>query len=380
MANEQEKRFDPPGMGTSHMFLDREARNEAWAALSSESSCAFDFVCTARLLEWLGEQGALDIPNDPTCAFFEQRRFSRFADPAAILPQLVLFEKVFINTGVFYHESVDRSALTKAGFFTEYPRPLGARVLDAYRLLKPVALSGIVTRLVSLVELPFNDLWTDEGSDARDALGDITGLASWLYDECSKQVCGLDAQEGAMMIRIRPPYGSLILNFMEFALAAQGALAAGATPMVSSLVHATSSPGSRSPIQGKALRDDVFALYQFATSAVVGVAPAINSWTDVLRLREDHRLNRVRTLLAKYHSALAASDDAVVAELTKEIAAAKRALDRFAFTEHPVYTYTLKAASYVPYAGNLVSIVGDCIDLAKAWQQRKAGWIYFGMR
>ncbi len=379
MVDENEKTFNPPGMGGSTFDFDRQERESAWADLTPDSSCAFDFISTARLFEWLDEQNILDIPNDQSASFHVQRQFARFADSAEIIPKLVLFDKIYLNTGGFYQESVDLSPIKKEGFFTEYPRPYGDRYLSAYSLLKPLVVDGIATRLASLTSVPFNDLWTDRGADARDALQNFTGLASWLYDEWSKASCGLDAQESAMAVRIRDPYESLIWRFMEFALAAQGSLMAGCTPMVSSIVK-TPINKPISTQDAKLLRDDVFALYRQATSAVIGVAPTIHTWDDVLRLRDDRRLAHVRTLISKYHSALATSEKTVVEEMTKEISDAKRALDKFAFKEHPVYTYVMKSASYVPVVGTLVSIVNDCIDLAKAWETRKYGWIYFGMK
>lgn len=378
----KDRNFNPPGRGFSVGLGDTEKnlRYGKWKNLTPDNGCAFDFIASSAILEWLGTNHALDIDPTDDGRFRRYRRFAALCNASRLISHLVLFERIYLNVGTFYLQNIDMSQLNKYGFFMQYPRPIDRQFLDAYRLIKPLALKGLNRFLASIVNVPFNDLWTKEGRDAQNAFRTYAGLIDWLYDECAKDACGLDSQDLAMSSRIKGEYVYNILDFMEYAVHAQGSMAVGSVPLVSSIMHhSTGEEAGTESMPSSIIRDNVFALYQLASSDVLGHMVSLRTFNDVLRLREDKRVLRIRKLLGQYHQAISYTDKQVIEEITAEIQNAKKALDVFQFTENPVYTYVVKIASYLPVAGTIVSLVNDSIDLAKAWDKRKNGWIYFGL-
>lgn len=375
----QNESFRPSGKPFTIWYESPGMRLGKWKSIDADKGCAFDFLLSSAIIEWLGSERIVEIA-DSGGRFQGYRRFSRLADPSPLISQLVLYDKIYLNIGMYYKQNTSIDALKKYGFFVEYPRPPEQQFLSAYQLIKPLALHGIKSMLTSIVKVPFEELWTPGGADTKDAFMTYEGLIEWLYNEYAKDACGLESHELALFPRIKPKYVDLVLDFMEYVVHAQGCLASGQIPVFSSVLRPIQKAQMYPDlIRGARVRDDVFALYQVASSSVLGYSLSLRSFDDILRLREDKRIHHVRKLLGQYHRALHYTDTEVMDEITKDMKSAKRALDRFQFTERPIYTYVMKTASYLPVAGTLVSLVNDAVDLVKEWNKRKNGWIYFGL-
>lgn len=373
-------KFNPQGKPITKWFVDPSDRINKWGALEGKNSCAFDFISSSAILEWMAKYGAIKIDNRPDARFQRYRHYSTITDPNHLIHQLVLFDKIYLNTGQYYLSHMDLSGLQRYGIFEEYPRPPEVRFFDAYRLIQPLALQGLNRIFPKIMGVPFDRIWTNE--KMKNEFKNYENLIAWLYTEYAKDACGLDSHEMALYNFIYPNYIDNILDFIEFAVHAQGCLASGNLPMFSSIIQPITHDvlNNQSNILSSAARENVFALYQFASKDVLGHFVALDSFEQLLRLREDKNIVKIRKLLGQYLYAIDESDEKIKSDITTEIADAKKALDKFSFQERPLYSFVVKAITYIPTIGIVANVINDAFDLAKAWQKRKHGWIYFGLK
>jgi len=360
-------------------FEDKSRWEKPWDDLQPEAGCAMDFIASSALLEWLAGEGVLRIEQDNGSRFSKYREFSRLVDFSIVVPQLVLFDSVFLSVGTFYRNRVDLSPLHDKGFFREFPRPNHDRFLPMYQLLSPVVKGRVAKQLERIAAKPFDQIWTQRGQDAREEFGDYEGLANWLFMEFSKDVCGLPPNEGQLIERLLPGLAFEFFDFVEFACSGQGHFLDAPIPYVSSIIQPVSTSLSI-PQESLPHREDAFALYQMATSQALGFEPVVSSFDDVLRLRDDKDIGNIRSLLELYRGAANRNEEETLEEITREIVAARKALKRYQFTDSHVYTYGATALGFVPFVGTVVSVITGSIKLLKDLAKRKHGWIYFGIK
>ena len=381
------------GGGRIHSLEDRGRLNRQWGAIDG-SACVFDCYAAYSLYEWLDDQGAIAIEGPPPATtmadvlsssdhrFSGFRLFARKFDPTPFVNRLIFFETVYVNLYGFYVDNSDIGRLTSYGFFRQYPNPTGPELLGIYRLQKTQVLSDMSSLLESIPDLPPYEQLFREPKIARYFVN-YTGLLSWLYDEEAKARCGSASQEMGLFGLVRDRYytfAGVLLDFLETALIFRGSQLAGAAPMASALAGSLprlTLPGDAS---GQALSRDALGLFQVASRSVLGVSPTVHSFEDVLRLREDRRIGKIRGLLSQYVKAVDESDDRIVKEIESEIAASKRAIDRLKWRENPAYMFLVKPLSYVPVIGQVVALINDGLDVIQHLRTRRHGWIYFGAK
>lgn len=359
-------------------FGDRKRWDKPWDDLRPEAGCALDFIASTALIEWLSQQGLLNIPAEQESQLSQYREYGQLVGWDVVAPQLVLFENVFLSIGTFYQHGVDLSPLNDLGFFQEFPRPHREEFLPMYQLLSPVMKYSLAQHLERIAGKSFDEIWTKRGRDAELEFGDYEGLAEWLFMEFSKDVCGLPPNEGQLISRLLPGLAYQFFDFVEYASSGQGHFVDAPIPYLSSMLKPHTSatiPRDRLPH-----REDSFALYQIAASEAIGFRPVINSFDDVLRLREDKGIEKIRSLLGLYRGAANRNEDEVINEVTQEIIAARKAIKRFDFTESLTYTYGATALGLVPVVGSVVSVLTGSVQLMKDLAKRKHGWIYFGVK
>jgi hypothetical protein len=104
-------------------------------------------------------------------------------------------------------------------------------------------------------------------------------------------------------------FAGVLLDFLETALIFRGSQIAGSAPMASTMA------GSLPPLtlpQGSTTEGrfrDASGLFQAASDSVLGMSVAINSFDNLLRLREDKRIGKIRNLLMRYVKAVDKSDE-----------------------------------------------------------------------
>lgn len=366
---------------SSISFDDNAVRETAWQSLSGTDGYAFDFIGSSAMLEWLAKEGAVELSDSSAGRFGQYRRFSQLTDITPTIGQLVLFDKIYLNIGTFYHENMDLTTLETHGFFAEFPRPYSERFYQSYVLMRPLAARTLGTMIPQILDVAYQDIWRPQGVEARNTLQGFEGLAAWFYDEFAKDACGLPCNDGALLSSMRKDVFFQIVDLVEYATGAQGHFGEASVSFFSSLLRPGAPAVSQQDVQAKApQRDDLFALYQLATGRVLGFAPALSSFTDILRLREDKRLVKIRQLLAQYRYAVASSDEQIVQEIEEAIRAAYNEASTLKFTERPLYVLVMKALSRVPFLGSIVGLAGDAVDLTQLYKKRKTGWIYFGVQ
>ena len=355
--------------GKNFWYEDVDHRKDDWNELKSDQGCALDFISTSALLEWLNNEKVIKIVNKNEARFNRYRKFSKLCDWNAVIPQLILFDEVLLSIGMFYKQNIDLNPLQKYGFFSEFPRPVESRFIKLYELITPVVKTKIGKVLQDITGKPFSEIWTPRGYDARDEFKNYYGLAEWLFYQSALDTCGLPSKENEMFERLKKEYTFEFFDFVEYACAGQGHFLDSPIPYLSSVLEPSKQQTDVVSYQNQQLRGDIFALYKLATSNVLGFQPVVNKFEDVLRLREDKNITKLRRLLSKYRNAITVDEREIVKEIESEISVAKKYLDKFSFAESPVYTYIVKVASFVPVAGNVISYAGNCVDLIKYFRK-----------
>lgn len=377
------------GSGRIYSGEDPSRLKRDWEAIP-DSACVFDCYATYSLYEWLNDQGVIriegpkpgqrmgDVLSSSDHRFSGCRFFARKFDPSPFIHHLILFETVYINLYGFYADNSDLGRLTSSGIFRQYPNPTGPELLGIYRLEKAQILSAMSSVLKSIPDLPpYEQLFKDP--KVTQYFGSYGGLLSWLYDEEAKARCGYASQEMGLFGLVHDRYytfAGVLLDFIETALIFRGSQVAGSAPMVSAMA------GSLQPLTSSntAGSRDALGLFQVASASVLGMSAVVHSFDDVLRLREDKWIGRIRGLLRRYVTAAGESDEQIVRELESEIAGAKRAINQLKWRESPAYMFVVKPLTYVPVVGQLVGLVNDALDVIQYFRTRKHGWIYFGSK
>ena len=366
---------------SSIRFDDNSSRERAWANIAQIDGYAFDFIGSSAVLEWLQKEGAIDMADSWNGRFGRYRRFSQLTDIAPAIGQFVLFDKIYLNIGTFYRDNMDLASLARHGLFAEFPRPYSERFHQSYTLLRPLAARTLGSMIHRVLNVSYSDIWKPHATDVRDSLGGFEGLAAWFYDEFAKDACGLPCNDGALMASIRKEFFFKIVDLAEYATDGQGHFGQSAVSFFSSIIRPGAHAVSQQDITDEmAQRHDLFALYQVATGHALGFAPTLSSFTDVLRLREDKRVAKIRRLLVQYRHAVASDDQEIVEEIEGAIRAAHKEASALKFSERPLYILVMKALSRVPLLGSIVGLVGDSVDLVQLYRKRKTGWIYFGIQ
>ena len=380
------------GAGRIYSFEDRDSLKREFEAISG-SSCVFDCYAAYSLYEWLNDQGAIAIEGTPPATmadvlsssdhrFAGFRLFARRFDPTPFVNRLILSETVYVNLYGFYVDNSDVKRLTSYGFFRQYPNPTGPELLGIYRLQKPQILSDMSSQLQSIPNLPPYEQLFKEPKTAR-YFEDYGGILSWLYDEEAKARCGDVSQEMGLFGLVSDQYytfAGVLLDFIETALMFRGSQLAGAAPMASPLAGSRPLITTAEEASSEAYSLDALGLFQRASHSVLGVSPSVRSFEDVLRLREDRHIARIRALLGQYIKAVGESDDKIVEEIGSEISTAKHAIEQFKWRESPAYMFVVKPLSYMPVVGQIVGLINDGLDVIQYLRSQKHGWIYFGSR
>lgn len=372
--------FDPkgfsfdPGQGSEAWQREMTSRYNQWMSFDQTDGCAFDYVTSSTILEWLAQNSSVvDIDQRLTSRY---RRFSELVSADRLISQLILFEKVYLNIGVFYRDYMDLGGLEAYEFIEAYPVSYERSFLDSYRLIKPLAMPTILDFFARVIDVPYDQVWVDDR--ARRQFKNYRNLVSWLYDEFAKDACGLESHEMAIMGKMKSGHEYAILDFMEYIVHGQGSLLSGRLPMFSCVVKPAGRFQKLKCRLASPVRDDVLGLYQVASRRALGFSFCVESFDQVLRLRDDRRVSKIRSLLRKYVWALNESEESIAAEIIDEMTGAKKALQHLAFVEHPAYSFIVKPITYVPVVGNLVNLAADCLDVVNMYLKRKHGWIYFG--
>jgi len=221
------------------------------------------------------------IEDTDDIRFKRYRNYSKLCKWETVVPQLILFDNVMLSIGMFYKQNVDLTPLERYGFFTEFPRPVESRFIKLYELITPVVKTKIGKVLQELAGQPFSDIWTPKGFEIRDELQNYEGLAEWLFKQFSLDTCGLPSYENDLFERLNQKYVFEFFDFVEYACAGQGHFIDSPVPYLSSVLE-PSHYSDVSSFQSKQLREDTFALYQLATSSVLGFQPMVNKIDDVL--------------------------------------------------------------------------------------------------
>jgi hypothetical protein len=342
--------------------------------LKNNNECVFDFVTSSAIIEWLAEHSStVSITQDS-----RYRRFSKFPNVDRLISQLILFDKVHFNIGTFYHDYADLRGLKAYDLFDEYPVIYDGQFLKTYELIKPVVLPAIREFFNQLVKIPFNQIWINKRLEKE--FGNYENLINWLYDEFAKDACGLESHFlkiwGETMVQ---NYDSTIIDFMEYIVHGQGCMLNGDLPVFSSVIRPAKSFSSFQTRAKTLFRDDVIALYQVASRQALGFSFCFESFDQILKLRDDKRITKIRGLLRFYIQALNKGEKEIVGEIIEEMTEAKKTLHNFSFTETPAYSFIVKPLTYIPGIGSIVSIANDAIDILKYFNTRKNGWIYFGI-
>ena len=354
------------------VMADRKAK---WKLLEQSNECAFDFVTSSAIFEWLAQHSSVVRIDQELASRY--RRFSKFADVDRLISQLILFDKVHFNIGTFYSTYTDLSGLKAYDLFDEYPIIYDKQFLETYRLIKPLVMPAIHECFARLVDIPYDQAWINERMGRE--YGNYDNLISWLYDEYAKDACGLESHQLRIFGEMNPKYEGTILDFLEYVVHGQACLLNGNLPVFSSVIRPAKQISTLQRKIKTLFRDDVLALYQIASKQALGLSFCFESFDQVLKLRDDKRIGKIRNLLGSYLQALNKSEEDIAAEIVEEMIAAKKGLHGFSFTEKPVYSFIVKPLTYVPVVGTIVSIANDAIDIIKAFYKRKNGWIYFGI-
>ncbi len=362
-----------------HNFEDNDDHIKRWENLGGDIGCAFDYISSSSLLEWLCNEGVVSSGFDTGSRINTYRAYSRMCNWNIVVPQLVLFDTLYLSIGAFYKQHIDLDSLNKLGIIKEFPRPYEKRYYEMYELLIPAVKEYLGSQLEQLSGMPYNDIWTKEGYDARDELKNYVGLAEWLFREFSKDACGMAPNEGELIERLQNGLAFEFIDFMEYACHGQGHFLDAPIPYYSSILK-PKKVLTDITIDSQAIHENTFALYQTATSSVLGFQPIINSFNDIIRLREDSHITKIRELLNAYRIAITINDKIIIEEIAKEITAAKNRLKNIQFTESGIYTYGVSALSLVPVVGSIITIMSTGVQLYKDFLKRKNGWIYFGTR
>lgn len=382
------------GSGRIYPLDDREQLRRAYESIES-SSCVYDCYATYSLFEWLSNQGFIkiggpdpyerisDVLSSPDHRFTGLRLFARKFNPIPFVNNLVLFEKVYINLYGFYADNSDLAKLISCGFLEQYPNPTGSELLNIYRLEKPQIHASMCAIINAIPDLPpYEHLFGNPKSSQY--FGNYSGLLSWLYDEEAKARCGLDSQEMGLFDLFAEKYykfAGILLDFVETVLIFRGTQVAGRAPMISAVANPLKPLNQRQTvIKEGTSSQDTLGLFQIASDSTLGFSFALESFDDVLRLREDRHVRKLRALLTSYINAIEKSDARIVTEIETEINSAKKALKRLELRNHPAYMFLVKPVGFIPFYGQLVSIVDYALDVIEYLQNKKHGWIYFGAK
>ena len=346
--------------------------------MNSQNICYLDFVNSYCLFEFCIDKGFLKPQGDENDDLGGLRHIARTQKIDNVLPFLFLFDTICINDGSIYSSYIDLYPLFKSGFFTGYKPQYTQNFIEFYRLIKPLAIQTIRELLITIS--PTNVLL--QKNPIFDSYFDI--LLDTVYDiEASfavgKTYSGLDPYS---ILPEEPRYFSivgLVTNLMEALIKPQAHLLNIGAPVLSSMF-----PNMRKFEQAIVNFDvnkrGLFGLYLEKVEGITGLVPRVESMEDFLRLREDKRFEKVRSLLTRYLLTCNTDKNQIADEIEKEVIAAKRSIDRWHFLEKPFYIFTVKPLSYIPVIGNLISVVDDALDLAALWAKRASDWIYLGMK
>ena len=87
--------------------VDEDDHVKRWKNLKAENGCAFDYISSSTLLEWLCKEGVVPNQLDAGGRIDRYRAYSRLCNWNAVVPQLVLFETTYLSIGMFYKDHID---------------------------------------------------------------------------------------------------------------------------------------------------------------------------------------------------------------------------------------------------------------------------------
>lgn len=359
---------------------DRTEQEKKWNSLKAPDSFALDFIGSSALLEWLFEQAAISMNDSQEGRYGYYRNISKFVDISPIIGQLVLFEKTYLNIGMFYSSNLDLTFLSQYDFLETFPRPDQATFFDSYKLLLPTARRAIAEMLRKLIRVPFDQIWESNSKEISTRIGDFENLSAVFYLEYAKHECGLQSNDSLLRPYIKDEIFFKIVDLVEYATCAQGHMGASNMSFFSSLLKGDSNSNlSVDKTTRQQQNENLFALYRLAANKTLGFAPNISSFHDILRLRDDKRIDKIRLLLSEYRHVIGSDDRKVISEIENAMSTSKKEMSKLSFSENPVYIFIIKALSYAPVLGTCVNIINDSIDLYKFFQEQKHGWIYWGV-
>jgi len=334
------------------------------------STCYLDFISSYCLFEYCLDKGFLEIENGTDDMPGGLRSIAHSQQIDNILPFLFLFDDIRINNGSAYSNYVDLSPLFKSGLFSGYTRQDNLSYEGFYKLVKPTAVQKI--RDVALTRSDIRHLSHNPAFDL---------LINTIYDVEASFAIG-DSYSGRDPYSILPEdemeVVEIITDMMEALIKPQAYLLSVGAPVVSSMFENVKTL-QQAVHNFDTKKKGLFGIYLEKVEGITGVVPRVNSLDDFVRLRDDKKFEKVRSLLTNYLFSGSTSNE-IANELEKEIISAKRRIDRWLFRETPIYVFTVKPLSYIPIVGTIVSVVNDALDLVEAWDKRSSDWIYLGMK
>lgn len=346
-----------------------------WNAIEGQENCIFDFLSSTAIIEWINQNSNIlkfgEIPQKGS------RSYSKLLPSARLSHNLILFDEIHLNVLAIYKTHMDLSGLKSYGFIKEYPRPHFKSFYNMYQSIKPIVFPGLFDLFMETSPPPFDNVWRNEKH--KKEFENYRNLISWLYDEYAKDECDMNSNEMYIMGEMVNNYDMEILRFIECAVKSQVSLMLKGIPMFSSILK-HSHIEENNKLVNKQIRKDTFALYRYACGNVMGIEPACRTFDQILHLREDKQVVKLRSLLKRYIHALKHSENDIVNELTTEIERRKKEHNKLQFTEHPFYSYTIKPLSLIPGIGQIVTYIDVALEGTNRIFKNKNNLIYFGLR
>lgn len=378
--------FNTVGSSFVFSFVDQGDVQQQWNDLNDTtgSGFAFDLFSCYALYEWLAKQEVIKVKSSQSKQFLAKRHFARsFHTSSNFLQNLVLFEEIYVNFYGDYTEMSNLEDIKKYGIFKQYPNPHIKGLYQIYQILKPIVFDRFYNTFINNYDLvSFDELWKTKNVGFQ--FDNYQSLFSWLYDDLAKYACNIECNYLRLFSHWKDEYIgflNVLVDYSETSLLYLGSLVAGKISSTSVMLPANGAKGAKNAALSANLhKHDALALYQVATSNVLGHSIHINSFDNVLRLRDDNRLNDLRSLLMPYVNAVQMSDEQIIKDLEGEILKAKKSLKFLEFRENPAYLFGIKPFTYIPVIGTIISILNDCADVVDHFKEKKHGWIYFGIQ